>query len=106
MGAESSNLIEVQLAWVNLQGQPGLEIHHMPVGTTVGELIERSQIAQRHPELDPGPRRVALHGRLVSLAARLEEGDRVELAPSLMVDPMASRRRRAAIKAGKQGQTP
>lgn len=106
MVVDAQVLIQVQLAWVNREGTPVIEAYELPEGSTVGELIERSRIAERQAELDPGPRRVALHGRLVSLATRLETGDRVELAPPLTADPMASRRRRAAVKAGTRFQRP
>jgi putative ubiquitin-RnfH superfamily antitoxin RatB of RatAB toxin-antitoxin module len=106
MVGDAQGLVRVQLAWVNREGSPVIEAYELPEGSTVGELIGLSRIAERRAELDPGPRRVALYGRLVSLATRLETGDRVELAPPLVADPMASRRRRAAVKAASRFQKP
>lgn len=68
----------------------------LETGATVREAVERSGVLAAHPEIDLARNRVAIHGRLATLATRLGEHDRVEILRPLQADPKEVRRRRAA----------
>ena len=64
-------------------------------GATVGDAVARSGALTEFPEIDLTRNRVGVYGRLVTLGARLDDGDRVEILRPLVADPKAARRRRA-----------
>lgn len=68
----------------------------LEAGATVREAIERSGVLGAYPEIDLARNRIAIHGRLATLATRLIEHDRVEILRPLHADPKEVRRRRAA----------
>jgi len=79
--------------------KPGRQVRYtleLEEGATVGEAIARSGALAEFPEIDLAQSRVGIHGRLVSLSARLGDGDRVEILRPLVVEPKEARRRRAA----------
>jgi putative ubiquitin-RnfH superfamily antitoxin RatB of RatAB toxin-antitoxin module len=65
-------------------------------GATVGDAVARSGALAEFPEIDLTRNRVGIYGRLVTLGARLGDGDRVEILRPLVADPKEARRRRAA----------
>lgn len=58
-------------------------------GTTAGEAVRRSGLAEEMPEAA-----LANHGRPIDAGTPLQLGDRVELLRPLTVDPKVSRRER------------
>jgi hypothetical protein len=64
----------------------------LPAGATVREALEKAG------RLDLARGKVGIFGRVVSLDARLTDGDRVEIYRPLAIDPKEARRRRAARK--------
>jgi hypothetical protein len=64
----------------------------LPAGATVREALEKAG------RLDLARGKVGIFGRVVSLDARLADGDRVEIYRPLAIDPKEARRRRAARK--------
>jgi uncharacterized protein len=64
-------------------------------GATVAEAIDRSRIAEHHPEADFEGLTAGIFGRVAARGARLADGDRVELYRPLRIDPKSARRRRA-----------
>jgi putative ubiquitin-RnfH superfamily antitoxin RatB of RatAB toxin-antitoxin module len=74
----------------------------LPVDATVGDAIAASDFAQAVPDVDPWQTGVGVFGRMVSPSYVLRDGDRVEVYRALIVDPIDSRRRRAAHRARKQ----
>jgi uncharacterized protein len=68
----------------------------LPAGATVSDALERSGLAERHPEVDVARARVGIFGKLADRKARLGDGDRVEVYRALLADPKAGRLRRAA----------
>jgi putative ubiquitin-RnfH superfamily antitoxin RatB of RatAB toxin-antitoxin module len=84
--------IEVVYARPGRQARYALELAE---GATVGEAIARSGALAEFPEIDLERNRVAIYGRLVPLAARLDDGDRVEILRPLVADPKDVRTRRA-----------
>ncbi|HEX7054003.1 MAG TPA: RnfH family protein [Burkholderiales bacterium] len=65
-------------------------------GATVAEALAASGIARRRPGIDLT--RLGIFGRRVDAAARLADGDRVEVYRPLALDPKEARRRRARRK--------
>jgi len=84
--------IEVVYASPGRQARYALEL---PEGATVGEAIARSGALTEFPEIDLARNRVGIYGRLVPLAARLGDGDRVEILRPLVADAKDVRSRRA-----------
>ena len=68
-------------------------------GSSVADVIARSGIGSRFPELAVDTMPVGIWGRLVSRDSRVGRGDRVELYRELEIDPREARRQRA--RAGK-----
>jgi hypothetical protein len=66
---------------------------HVPAGASVKDALAASGLAARHPGIDL--KTVGIFGRRVELAARLADGDRVEVYRPLLLDPKEQRRRRA-----------
>lgn len=59
--------------------------------TTVRQAIEASGILRAFPSLDLGTQKVGIFGKPVSLEARLEAGQRVEIYRPITADPIALR---------------
>jgi len=76
-----------------------IEVEH---GTTIGQVIERSGIALRFPEIGVTPARVGVFGKRTGLDAPARDGDRIEIYRSLMADPKEVRRARAKLRGGKR----
>jgi uncharacterized protein len=85
--------IEVVYATPGRQARYVLELE---AGATVGDAVARSGALAEFPEIDLTRNRVGIYGRLVTLGARLGDGDRVEILRPLVADPKEARRRRAA----------
>jgi len=97
-GAEGVFQVEVAYARPDEQAIISLEVKE---GTTVGEAVARSGIADRFPEVDLDRNKVGIFGRLVDPRTPLRPQDRVEIYRPLTVDPKESRRRRAKKRQGK-----
>jgi putative ubiquitin-RnfH superfamily antitoxin RatB of RatAB toxin-antitoxin module len=70
----------------------------LPVGTTLGDALEASGLAERHPDVDIARARVGIFGKLSDRKAVLADGDRVEVYRALIADPKEHRLRRAAAR--------
>jgi uncharacterized protein len=71
-------------------------------GTTVGQVIERSGIAHRFPDIGAAPARVGVFGKRTRLDALVRDGDRIEIYRPLSADPKDVRRERARLGEGKK----
>jgi len=89
-----SGEIEVEVVYALRLAQDSTRLR-LPLGTTVAQAVARAGLALRHPEIDLGPGRVAVYGRLVSGDAILRDGDRVEILRPLSADAKELRRGRA-----------
>jgi putative ubiquitin-RnfH superfamily antitoxin RatB of RatAB toxin-antitoxin module len=67
----------------------------LPPGSTVGEALECSRIAARHPEVDFATCAVGIFGKRAARDRVLVHGDRVEVYRPLLADPKELRRKRA-----------
>jgi len=63
----------------------------VPEHATVRDAIEASGIVRVFPALDLSTQKVGIFGKSVSLEARLEPGQRVEIYRPITADPMALR---------------
>lgn len=84
--------VEVVFALAGSQDSSGVELEP---GATVADAIEASGLLARHPQLRARIHAVGVHGRVVTPAHPLADGDRVEIYRPLVADPMTARRRRA-----------
>ena len=64
--------------------------------TLIADAIELSGIMQDFPEIDLENVKVGVFGKIASLKAKLNDGDRIEIYRPLIADPKEVRRRRAA----------
>jgi putative ubiquitin-RnfH superfamily antitoxin RatB of RatAB toxin-antitoxin module len=62
----------------------------------VQQLIDRSGVLQRFPEIDLTKNKVGIFGKAAKLDAQLTDGDRVEIYRPLIADPKEARKKRAA----------
>lgn len=85
----------VEVAYAKPEEQRIIELQ-VPSGTTVAQAIERSGIRELFPEIDLNQNKVGIFGKLSSLDAVLQPGDRVEIYRPLIADPKEARKRRAA----------
>jgi len=67
-----------------------------PLGMTVREVIDRSGVLTRYPEIDLAVNKVGIYGKLTRLEQNLADGDRVEIYRPLIADPNEQRKKRAA----------
>ncbi|WP_266157125.1 RnfH family protein [Dyella silvatica] len=67
----------------------------LPVGSTVIQAIDASNIVAAVPGLQIDPTRLGIFSRKVALDDVLREGDRIEIYRPLSLDPKEARRRRA-----------
>ncbi len=89
----------VQVCYATAQRQWLLALD-VEAGTTLHQAIAASGILQDVPEIDLSVWQVGIFGKLKPLDTALRAGDRVEIYRPLKADPMESRRRRAAKRAG------
>lgn len=85
-------------------GEQALEQLHVPVDATVEAVIRQSGLLERFPEIDLSSNKVGIFGKATALAAKLNDGDRIEIYRPLIADPKEARKKRAAEgKAMKKG---
>lgn len=64
-------------------------------GATIEEVIQASGVLEYFPELKESSLNVGIFGCKKLLSDEVNEGDRVEIYRSLVINPMEARRRRA-----------
>ena len=84
--------VEVVFALPERQALRSLD---MPDGSTVADAIQRSQLAQKFPEVDFDRLQAGIWGNPVERGRALLDGDRVELYRPLSMDPREARRLKA-----------
>lgn len=97
-GGKKSLRVEVVYALPSGQALVSVEVED---GATVAEAIERSGIVSRFPEIVRPTSLVGIFGKRTTLAARVRDGDRVEIYRPLIVDPKEARRAKARMRAKK-----
>ena len=86
--------MEVEVVYALPQGEDAVKVR-LPPGATAAEAVRASGILSRHPEIDLARNKLGVYGAAVEPAARLADGDRVEIYRPLALDPKEARRRRA-----------
>ena len=66
----------------------------VPAESTVQQVIDRSGILVRFPEIDLADQKVGIFGKLVKLDGSVRDGDRIEIYRGIIADPKTVRRRR------------
>lgn len=74
----------------------------VPAGSTAAQAVADSGFTLEFPEYTDQPLAMAIYGERCDPQRVLHEHDRVELCRPLVFDPLESRRRRAAHRAGKR----
>ena len=90
-----SEMIMVEVAYALPQRQEIIALQ-VPAGTTVQHAAKQSGIAQHFPEIDLATAKMGIFGKVAKGDAVLQPGDRVEIYRSLIADPKAVRKQRAA----------
>lgn len=91
--------VEVVYARPDEQVLLALEVEH---GATVEQVIERSGITDRFPEVGRTPPRVGIFGRRTTLEAEVREGDRIEIYRPLIANPKEQRQTKAKLNTGRK----
>ena len=86
--------IRVEVAYASVAEQVILTVE-VEVGATVREVIERSGVLERFPEIVVGEMKVGVFSQVRVLTDLVKDGDRVEIYRGLMLDPKEARRVRA-----------
>ncbi len=89
------DVIDVEVAYAEADKQVIVSLQ-VPVGSSAGEAVRRSGLAEQFPDMDPNTAAIGVFGIPVSPCAPLAQGDRVEIYRPLQVDPKEARRQRAA----------
>jgi putative ubiquitin-RnfH superfamily antitoxin RatB of RatAB toxin-antitoxin module len=84
--------MRVGVAYANPRRQVWLNVE-LPDGASVKDAIERSGVLRQFPEINLEQQKVGIFGKLVTLDAPVEDGDRVEIYRPIICDPKTVRRR-------------
>ena len=86
--------LKVEVVYALPHAQEATVVDLQP-GATVADAIEASGLPERYPSLRDRMQTVGVHGRVVTPAHAVADGDRVEIYRPLVADPMTARRKRA-----------
>jgi len=89
-------LIEIEVAYARGPDEQLLVVVQVPAGITVREVLDRSGLADRFPEIDVLQCPIGVFGRLVNANHVPKAGDRIEVYRPLKRDPRETRRALAA----------
>jgi putative ubiquitin-RnfH superfamily antitoxin RatB of RatAB toxin-antitoxin module len=99
--ADAPQLIHVEVVYARPDEQVLLALE-VARGATVGQVIERSGIIDRFPEVGRTPPPVGIFGRRTTLEAEVQEGDRIEIYRPLIANPKEQRHARAKPRGGRK----
>ena len=88
-----SGMLSIEVCYALPEAQTLIALT-LPAGATVRDALAASEIAKRHPELDPAVAKIGIFGKPTTLDAPLADHDRVEIYRPLIVDPKLARQRR------------
>lgn len=88
------DVIDIEVAYAEADEQVIVALQ-VPAGTSAGEAVRRSRLAEQFPHMDSNTAAIGVFGIPVSPCAPLAQGDRVEIYRPLQVDPKEARRQRA-----------
>lgn len=73
------------------------------VNLTVSQVIEKSELLDKYPDLDIYKSKIGMYGQIVSLNQPVKDKDRIEIYRELTIDPKQARMLRADQKRKKEG---
>lgn len=88
------NSIRVEVAYA-LADRQWLLTLALPAGSTVRQALQRPELSEALPGLDPTAMPVGIFSRRCDPDTVLQDGDRIELYRPLRIDPKEARRHRA-----------
>lgn len=68
--------------------------HSVAEGSTVQDVLTASDLLRNHPEWDINTLAIGIFSKKVALSHIVQQGDRIELYRSLVIDPKESRRKK------------
>jgi putative ubiquitin-RnfH superfamily antitoxin RatB of RatAB toxin-antitoxin module len=95
MANNDVSMMTVEVAYALPQRQEIVAVQ-VPVGTTVQQAAERSDILRHFPEIDLATAKMGIFGKTAKGDSVLQPGDRIEIYRPLIADPKAVRKQRAA----------
>jgi len=87
-------LIHIEVAYAKADEQVIIPLQVTP-GTTVGQAVAQSGLAQRFPEIDVLQGKFGIFSKQVTIDTQVRQGDRVEIYRPLIADPKLARKKRA-----------
>lgn len=104
MSAQQSGMIAVEVVYGDAERQKLIALE-VPEGTTVYAAAEQSAMTKWFPELDLAQATLGIFGKVVAKPKEqlLRAGERVEIYRPLLVDPIESRKARAAKVKSQRG---
>ena len=97
----TQDLIRVEVVYARPDEQVLLELEVVS-GSTVGQVIERSGILDRFPEIGRTPARVGIFGRRASLGTTVREGERIEIYRPLIASAKEQRQAKARLRGARK----
>ena len=98
---DAPDLIRVELVYA-LPDEQVVLAFDVASGATIGQVIERSGISDRFPEIGRARPRVGIFGKETTLAATVQEGDRIEIYRPLIAGPKEQRQARTTRNRGRK----
>lgn len=86
--------ITVEVVYASVDRQLLLSIQ-IPFGSTIETAIDRSGILFEFPEIDLTKQKVGIFSQQKNLFDVVQDGDRIEIYRSLLIDPKENRKRKA-----------
>jgi len=78
----------------------------LPEGSQVRDLIDRSGVLNRFPEIDLERQKIGIFSKLTTLDAVLEDGDRVEIYRPITADPKLLKQKARAAASESAAESP
>ncbi|MEW6445038.1 MAG: RnfH family protein [Pseudomonadota bacterium] len=91
---QQDETIAVEVAYALPDRQTLLKLR-VSRGSRVEEVVRRSGILERHPEIDLAVNKLGIFAKPVTGERELRAGDRIEIYRPLIADPKAVRKQRA-----------
>jgi putative ubiquitin-RnfH superfamily antitoxin RatB of RatAB toxin-antitoxin module len=88
-----NNFLNIEVAVANDIYQAVIPLC-VPAECTIEEVLQRSNLFMRFPQLEMDHICVGIFSRKVTLDTKVQEGDRIEIYTPLRLDPKEQRRRR------------
>jgi len=78
----------------------------LPEGSRVRDVIDRSGVLNRFPEIDLERQKIGIFSKLTTLDAVLEDGDRVEIYRPITADPKLLKQKARAAASESAAESP